>query len=148
MVIKYAPVKTNLVVNKMTESWESLLKSTAIGLIAYMLAPFALLALLLISFTGIGLPFFILGMTLVTLGTLYASLWGDIAMGRELLKLTGKKDKTLYPSLLVGKVLRLFVYAIPIVRGFYLFITGFAVLGAFLSVKMDYIKLANKKKTK
>ena len=145
LIIKYTPVKTNQVIDKMTKNWESLLKSTAVGLIVYMLSPLVLLALMLLSFTGIGLPFFILGITAVTLGTLYASLWGDIAIGRELLKLAGKKDKQLYSSLLVGKLLRLVVYFIPVIRGIYLFVSGFAVIGAMICVKLDYVKKAKKK---
>ncbi len=153
--IKFVPVKTNSIVGNISGSWTDFISSLLIGA-GLTIAGGVIIVMMVV--TIIGTPLAILFAGLAGFLTLFGGLWGDMAVGQQILRMLDQKDEKLYRSLFVGRILKSVIRLIPYVGGIIGMLYGlvmlWAVIGAFAKMKWDMVRDAcestddDKKKSK
>ncbi len=134
-LIFMSPVKTGLVVKKISASTEELLKSFGIGLAVLFLAWIPIL-FLLVSVVGIPLAGILFGFLLFIM--IFGSVWVEIVIGREILGLFKVKEYRPFKSFLIGRTVSTIAKLIPVIGGLYTFVVTSVALGAFVRMKKDF----------
>lgn len=147
-LIFMSPVKTGLVVKKISASTEELLKSFGIGLAVLFLAWIPIL-FLLVSVVGIPLAGILFGFLLFIM--IFGSVWVELVIGKEILGLFKVKEYRPFKSFLIGRAVTTIAKLIPVIGGLYTFVVIAIAMGAFVRMKKDFFdkqSLAVTKKTK
>jgi len=134
--IKFMPVKSYAIAKKISGSFEDFIKDLAIGFVVIFMLPIVIILLLISS---IGAPLAILLGGLAFFITLFGSIWFDIVVGTNILKLL-KVDHNSYGAFSTGIALRFITGLIPVINFIYWFLTVSVVTGAVIRVKMDSVK--------
>lgn len=144
-LIFMTPVKTGLVVKKISTSSSELLKSFGVGIAVIFLA-WVPIFFLLVSVVGIPLAGVLIAFLIFT--AIFGSVWVELAIGREVLRLFKVDDYRPFKSFLIGRGVSTIVNLIPIIGGMYSFIVMSVALGAFVRVKKDLFDKQNTAITK
>lgn len=137
VLIWLAPVKTKIMVEKISASWSEFFMSLLYGFLGSIVLGVGSIVLII---TLIGMPLGGLIIGFLAFVAWIGVLWADMAVGRSIVKLVGVKDDSYYISLLAGRVLSLVIGWIPCVNLLYGYILFLVVLGAVIRNKMDLLK--------
>lgn len=140
--IRFIPVKTMDIVNKISMDVGEFMWSLAIGLIVSSALP---LAVIVLAVTVLGAPLAVLLTGLALFLIFFGSLWGDMAIGGLLTKWLGYKGTDLYVPLVAGRIVRVIIGLIPCVGGLYGLVLSWVVVGAAVRAKFERVKAAEEK---
>lgn len=141
-MIAAAPVKTGKIIAKVTDSPKDAIISFALGTGILVVAPIAML-LLLISLVGAPLALFVAGILIFL--TFFGRLWVETAIGQEVLVLFKVSEYRPFKALAIGRAISVLIGLIPIVGSIYSFIIMSTAVGSFTRMKIDYWKKGKKK---
>ena len=142
VLIALTPVKTGKVMTKVIGSTKDLLFSFLIGLGVLVVAPMAILILLL-SLVGAPLALLIMGGLFFL--TMFGTLWVEAAFGQEVLSWFKVKEYRPFKSLAIGRFITVCVRLIPFFGALYQLVLTSIAVGAFARMKYDYFEKGKKK---
>ncbi len=139
LFIRFVPVKTRDVVDKISKNLGEFMWSMAIGLLVTSALP---IAAVLLAITIVGAPVAILLVAIFLFLVFFGSVWADMAVGQRITGALGYKKGDLYVPLLTGQILRAILMLIPCVGVLYALVMAWAVVGAAVRMKFERVQVS------
>lgn len=143
ILIYSAPVKTVNIGKKITQSWQDLLISFAVGFVILIAIP---VPLFILAMSLVGIPLALLIIAILIFLISFGTLWAEIAIGHKLLELAKYKDNQRYLSLLIGRIITVLIKIIPFIGPIYTMILNTTIVGAVVRMKYNTLQVSKDKK--